>query len=223
MTKTQIVGTACGATACGATIRSYVATPAANEQDVKWKLTPKQRTRIHRLCGANFIHFLKACPVKHDNTFVDGEALDAHIRRHEDLDAHYPFTRVQRERVIELAAQAGTPGFVDNLWHNAPVVFSEDDMNTYIEAHAPIAAEHEQRWIDLFCARERWWMYKHHGSDEVVTYQAPVCYDDAAKRIAEQQRAYEEEFPGVADRREEIRRLGMQAEKRVEELIKSWA
>ena len=218
------VATNCVAIAWHATMRSNATTPAdANDEAAKWKLTPQQRTRIHALRGANIIHFFRSCPVSQENTFVVGEALDAHIKRHEDLDAHYPFTKAQRERVIELAAQAGTPGFVANLWHNAPVGRSEHDMNTYIEAHEPIAAEHEQRWMDLYRARDLWWIYKHHGSDEVVTYQDPARDDEVAKRMNEQEEAYERDFPGVAARREEIRRLGMQAEKRVEELLKSWA
>jgi hypothetical protein len=100
-------------------------------------------------------------------------------------------------------------------------------MDAYIEAHVPIAAEFEQQWEDLKRVRELWWQYKHHASDEVVTRYEPRGVGGLAKRIAEQNEAYEADFPGAAARaaakRQEIRRLSIEAEKRVNAMIKAWA
>jgi hypothetical protein len=198
----------------------------AKAPEVKWKITPGQKQRILGLShGANVMHFYEACPVNKDNTFVVGPALDAHIQRHEDLDAHYPFTKKQHVRVIELATQAGTPSFVVKLITNANAKCSEADMDAYIEAHALIATAIEAEWEDTRRVREFWWMYKHHASDEVVTHKDPSVGGSKAveKRIAEQHAAYEAEFPDASAKRKEIRRLGQEAEKRVEAMIKAWA
>lgn len=146
-------------------------------------------------------------------------------RRHEDLDAHYPFTDAQYARVLDLATQAGTPGFIAKLIENALAQRSAADMDEYIEAHAPIAAEVEQQWKDVAGVRSGWWRYKYPGSDEVVTSKDPILkrgVDGVAERIAQQQQAHEADFPGAGAKREEIQRLAKEAEKRVEELVKAW-
>ena len=216
----KVLRVATGAVAMCVAIANLAGT---KEPKVEWKITPEQRTRIENLHGTNFKHFFVACPLNEDNTFVVGPALDAHIQRHEDLDAHYPFTKSQHARVLELGTQAGTMGFITKLVQNAPIKRSEADMDAYIEAHAPIAAEIEQQWIDGSRVRSLWWMYKHQASDDVVTYDCPSGEDGVAKRTAEQDAAYEADFPGATAKREEIRRLGKEAEKRVEETIKAWA
>ena len=198
----------------------------AKAPEVKWKITPEQKERIAGLRhGANFKHFFESCPVK-DNTFVVGPALDVHIQRHEDLDEHYPFTKKQHVRVLELAAQAGTPGFIVKLVTNAPAKRSVADMDAYIEAHALIAASIEAEWEDITQAREFWWIYKHHASHEVVTHKDPHSVggsEAVEKRLAEQDAVYEAEFPEASAKRQEIRRLGQEAKKRVEAMIKAWA
>ena len=196
--------------------------PAVQEED-KWKILPEHKKRIAGLHGANFKRFFETCPLKADGTFVVGPALDAHIRRHEDLEAHYPFTDAQHKRVLELTTQAGSPGFLANFMAHMPVKRTPAEMDEYIEAHAPIAAEVEQQWNDVACVRSRWWIYKHAGSDEVVSNKTPWSEDDFAERIAQQQQAYEAAFPGATAKREEIRRLSKEAEKRVKELVKAWA
>ena len=198
----------------------------AKAPDVKWQVTPEQKARIVALRPANFMHFFEACPLNdEDDTPVVEPELDAHIQRHEDLDAHYPFTATQHKRVLELATQAGTPGFIAMLICDAPAKRSTADMDAYIEAHAPIAAKIEQQWEDCKRVRELWWIYKHHESDEVVTYKDPSTrdgVDGVAKRFAEQDEAHEADFPGAAAKREEIRRLGKEAEQRVKEMKEAW-
>lgn len=199
--------------------KTYAKTP-----EVKWKITPEQQARLERLRESNFEHFFITCPLDENNTFVVGPALDAHIQRHEDLDAHFPFTKPQHAHVIALATQAGTPGFIAKLVQNAPTKRSAADMDAYIEAHAPIAAEIEQQWEDCKRVRNLWWIYKHHACDEIVTFANPSDRNGmgVAIRIAEQDAAYEAEFPGAAAKRKEIKRLGEEAEKCVEEMIKAW-
>jgi hypothetical protein len=198
----------------------------AKATEIKWNITPEQKERILGLEHvANVRHFYEACPVNKDNMFVTGPALDAHIQRHEDLDAHYPFTKKQHARVIELATQAGTPSFLVKLINNANANCSEADMDAYIEAHALIATAIEAEWEDMNQVRDFWWIYKHHVSDEVVTHEDPSAggSEAVAKRLAEQDAAYEAEFPDASAKRKEIRRLGQEAEKRVGAMIKAWA
>lgn len=97
--------------------------------EVNWQVTPEQKARIVALRRANFMHFFEACPLNKDDTPVVGPELDTHIQRHEDLDAHYPFTATQHERVLKLATQAGTPGFSAMLIRDAPVTRSTADMD----------------------------------------------------------------------------------------------
>jgi hypothetical protein len=217
------IGIATGTAACVWTAEKMPTKEPVKEpvdELCKWEPTPVQKARVVNLTNDNFVSFFVTCPLDADGVFVTGSVLDAHIQHHVDLDAHFPFSEAQHARVLDLATQAGTPGFLAKLIEHVPVGHPTADVDEYIEAHTPIAAEVEQQWKDCAGIRDRWWTYKHWDSDEVVPYNDRGSV--SAMRIQEQREAHEADFPGAAAKREEIRCRGKEAEKRVEELVKAW-